>query len=69
MQTLAILTGWAHMRYPNLMSFTDGTDLTFADAATLAITLRRLTIGLLMVLSVVLAMPVYLYRVFQHLKM
>lgn len=64
LQTLAILTGWAHMRYPNLMSFTDGTDLTFAAAAAPAITLRWLTIGLLIVLSLVLPMLVYLYRVF-----
>lgn len=65
LQSLAILTGWAYMRYPNLMSFTDGTHLTFADAAAPAITLRWLTIGLLIVLSVVLPMLVYLYRVFQ----
>lgn len=65
LQTLAILTGWAHMRYPYLMSFTDGTHLTFKDAAAPAITLRWLTIGLVIVLGMVLPMFVYLYRVFQ----
>lgn len=65
MQTLAILAGWAHMRYPALMSFQDGSEITFASAAAPEITRQWLVTGLLIVLSVVLPLLVWLYRVFQ----
>ncbi|WFB37702.1 cytochrome d ubiquinol oxidase subunit II [Kiritimatiellota bacterium B12222] len=65
LQTLAFLTGWVHMDYPVFFRFDDGTALTVQNAAAPPITIFWLNIGLVIVLSLVVPLLVYLYRVFQ----
>lgn len=63
-QVLCILAGWFATQFPVFMRLADGTAITFADGAAPPITLRWLNIGLVVVLSLVVPLLVYLYRVF-----
>ncbi|MDF3127596.1 cytochrome d ubiquinol oxidase subunit II [Kiritimatiellaeota bacterium B1221] len=65
LQTVAFLTGWVHMEYPVFFRFDDGTSLTVQNASAPYITVLWLNIGLVIVLSLVVPLLVYLYRVFQ----
>jgi cytochrome bd ubiquinol oxidase subunit II len=65
LQTLAILANWHHIRFPVLLSFTDGAALTVANSAAPRVTLLWLNIGLTGVLAAVLPLLAYLYLVFQ----
>lgn len=65
LQVLAILANWHHIRFPVLLSFTDGSALTIANSAAPRVTLLWLNIGLTGVLAVVIPLLAYLYHVFR----
>lgn len=63
-QVVCILSGWFATQYPVFMKFNDGTELTIFNSSAPPVTLLWLNIGLVAVLSLVLPLLVYLYRVF-----
>lgn len=64
-QVLCILFGWFVTQFPQFIRYTSGVQLTVYDAAAPEVTLYWLNIGLVVVLSMVIPMLVYLYRVFE----
>lgn len=63
-QVFCILSGWFATQYPAFMSFDDGRSLTIFNSSAPEVTLRWLNVTLVIVLSLVLPLLVYLYRVF-----
>ncbi|MCH9649726.1 MAG: cytochrome d ubiquinol oxidase subunit II [Deltaproteobacteria bacterium] len=64
LQTLAILCGWFSTQYPTFLRFDDGTVLTAFNSAAPPVTLFWLNLGLAVVLSIVIPLMAFLYRVF-----
>lgn len=63
-QVLCILAGWFATQYPAFMLFEDGSEINFRDGAAPPVTLFWLNVGLAVVLSMVLPLLIYLYKVF-----
>lgn len=63
-QVLAILVGWFSTQYPVFLRFTDGSEVTVHNSAAPQVTLFWLNLGLVAVLSLVVPMMGYLYKVF-----
>ncbi len=64
LQVLAILAGWFGTQFPVFLRFTDGSEVTVHNSAAPQVTLFWLNLGLLVVLSLVVPLMAYLYKVF-----